>query len=190
MELVVIGASLGGPVALRTVFSGLPADFPAPVVVCQHIAAGMAGVLAEQLGKSGSLAVSIAKDREEMLPGNGYLAPIGTQLRFDKLDGRGRLRLDPDFADSLHVPSVDMMMSSAAKVFGSTVVGVLLTGMGSDGALGMHALRQAGAHTICESSETAVSHSMPGSAMELGAAAVDVPIGGVADAILGRALAD
>ena len=183
---MVIGASLGGPPALQKVLSGLPDDFPAPVAVVQHIAAGMTGVLAEQLDRTSGLQVAIAEHGERLSPGRAYVAPIGKHLRF-KRDGRSaKLTLDQDFADSLHVPSVDVAMSSAAMTFGSCALAVLLTGMGSDGALGMHAVHRAGGHTIAESEDTAVSFGMPGSAIALGAAAVSVPLDVVADAVVRR----
>lgn len=186
VDAVVVGASLGGPSALQTLLHDLPADFGAPVAICQHMSPGMIELFAEQLDRVSPLTVKPAEDREPLVAGTVYVAPVGLQMRLVKERGRSFVRLDEDWADSLHVPSIDVLFSSAAMAFGSCAMGVLLTGMGSDGALGMHAIRRAGGHTLCESEASATSYSMPRSAIELGAAAGELPIEQMADAIAGR----
>jgi two-component system chemotaxis response regulator CheB len=170
-DVVVIGASFGGPKAVERVLSELPRRFPVPIVICQHITAGMTGMWAERLNHVSASRVREAKHRSVLEPGFAYIGPAGLQMRVEKgpMTVGNRIRLDPDFADSLHVPSIDILFSSAAKAFGPRVLGVLLTGMGSDGASGMLAIRQAGGCTIAESEETAASYSMPGSAVAAGA---------------------
>lgn len=185
--VVVVGASAGGPAAVERLLRGIPEDFAPPVVICQHMAAGFTRGWAEHLDGVCPLRVREAADREALRPGDVLVAPIGRHARFDRFrDGR-RLRLVPDFADSLHVPSVDFLMSSAADCYGSLAVGVLLTGMGSDGALGMLALRRAGGYTIAQDESTCVAYGMPGSAVELGAVAEILPLERILDRVLALA---
>jgi two-component system chemotaxis response regulator CheB len=186
IDLIVVGASLGGPVALEKVCSGLPRGLPAPVVVCQHIAPGMVKVLADRLDRLSPLSIGVAEHGQTLEAGAGYVTPIGRQARVSKDEGVGRIRLYPDFADSLHVPSIDVLFSSAAMSYGSCTMGVLLTGMGTDGALGLLAIRRAGGYTLAESEETAASYSMPGSARELGAVAAEARVDHVAEMMLAR----
>ncbi len=178
-ELLVIGASFGGPKAIETLLGAIPKDFPVPIAICQHIATGFTQQWAWRLGTCCQVEVVEAENRMRMKPGVVYLAPAGGRhMRFIRAtDGVPQIRLDADFADSLHVPSIDMMMSSAAHTFGSRVLAVLLTGLGSDGAIGMLHVRQAGGYTLAESEETAASYSMPGSAVGLGAVAEELPLG-------------
>lgn len=170
LDAVVIGASTGGPGVIQSILSALPRRFAAPIAVCQHMPLGFTTYWAERLDECCRIKVCEARSGEPFLPGTAYVAPVGRHMRFH-MDAAGpSLVLDLDFADSLHVPSIDIMMSSAAQTFGSRGLGVLLTGLGSDGALGLLAMRRAGAHTIVESEASAVAYSMPSSAVELGAA--------------------
>lgn len=175
-DLMVIGASFGGPKAVEQLLAALPARTRMPVVVCQHMAPGFITMWAERLDAKSRVGVVEATNRVRLEPGHAYIAPIGQHLRFMRSGERLLARLDDDFADSLHVPSIDIMMSSAAQQLGSRVLAVLLTGLGSDGASGMLAVRSAGGHTIAESAETAASHSMPGSAAKLGAVVEEMPL--------------
>ncbi|MDP2232415.1 MAG: CheB methylesterase domain-containing protein [Actinomycetota bacterium] len=168
-DILVIGASLGGPPAVERVLAALPATFPIPVAIVQHMAAGFVAGWVERLGQHCALRVKEAVNYEHLLPGTVHVAPTGLQMRIGGMRRKPVMRLDPDFSDSLHVPSVDMLMSSAAHVFGSGTLAVLLTGIGSDGACGMLAVRMAGGYTLAESSASAVSYGMPGSAAKLGA---------------------
>ena len=170
LSAVVIGASTGGPQTVERIVRALPADFPVPVAVCQHMPPGWTRMWAARLDPLCALRIKEAENRERFRRGTVYIAPYGTHLRFRR-DGREVfVRLDADFADSLFVPSIDYMMSSAAEAFRSGALGVLLTGLGSDGALGMLAVRNAGGYTIIERPDSAVASSMPGSAAEIGAA--------------------
>lgn len=177
---VVIGASTGGPPVVEQIVRALPATFPAPVAICQHMSPGFVEGWAQRLDPLSWLRVKVAEDGEAFRKGTVYIAPTGRHLRFTGDARSPRLRLDADFADAFFVPSVDYMFSSAAEVFGSRALGVLLTGLGSDGALGMLALRRKGAYTLVQAPESAVASSMPESATELGAAVetvsgVDMP---------------
>ncbi|PKQ17046.1 MAG: hypothetical protein CVT67_02605 [Actinobacteria bacterium HGW-Actinobacteria-7] len=170
-DVVVIGASFGGPKVIERILGELPRGFPVPAVICQHITAGMTGMWAERLNQTSKVRVREATNRSVLEVGCAYIAPAGLQMRLERgpMTTGDRIRLDPDFADSLHVPSIDILFSSAAKAFGPRVLAVLLTGMGSDGASGMLAIRQAGGYTIAESESTAASYNMPGSAVAAGA---------------------
>lgn len=170
LDAVIIGASTGGPGVIQTILDALPRDFPAPVAICQHMPVGFTGIWAERLDSTCRLKVAEAAPGAAFRPGTVHIAPTGLHLRFRRTESKVQIALDRDFADSLHVPSADIMMSSAAQVFGSSALGVLLSGLGSDGALGLLAMRRAGAHTVVESEASAVAYSMPSSAVELGAA--------------------
>lgn len=177
LEAVIIGASAGGPPAVEAIVATLPADFPAAIVVGQHMPPGFTQLWAERLDGVCRLRAKEAERGEPMQPGTIYVAPIGYHLRFRRDDGVVISSLDRDFADSLHVPSIDFMMSSAAQAWGSRAMGALLTGFGSDGALGLLAMRRAGCYTVCQAEEDAVAASMPASAKELGAAAEQASLG-------------
>jgi len=167
---VLIGASTGGPPVVEQIVRALPADFPAPVAICQHMSPGFIAQWAERLDPLCWLTVKEAQNGERFERGHVYIAPVGRHLGFFR-DGEGvRLRLEPDAADSVFVPSIDYMFSSAAEVIASRALGVLLTGIGADGALGLLALRRTGAYTLIEDPETASAPSMPEAAAELGAA--------------------
>ena len=174
--LVVIGASTGGPMALRVLLGELPAGFRAPVVVVQHIPAFFTGVLAAQLNRYCHLPVREAEEGEILTAGVVYVAPGGyhflprTGLRIDLQKGKER--------PGEHCPSIDVAMESAARLLGARTAGVLLSGMGVDGAAGLLAIRRAGGRTFAQDEETSVVFGMPKRAIELGAAmTVSTPAG-------------
>ena len=169
LRAVIIGASAGGPREIQSVLEELPADFPAPIAICQHMTEGATAPWATRLDECCALEVVEAQPGMKFAAGHVYIAPTGRHMRLIGAAHVARITLLPDFADALHVPSIDFLMNSAAEVFGSRVLGVLLSGMGSDGALGMLAIRKAGGATICQSAESAPFSSMPLAAAELGA---------------------
>lgn len=187
---VLIGASTGGPPVVERIVRALPADFPAPVVICQHMSPGFIEQWAERLDPLCWLTVKQAENGERCERGHVYIAPVGRHLRFARAGSAARMRLDADFADSVHVPCIDFMFSSAAEVYGSRALGVLLTGIGKDGSLGLQALRRTGAYTIVEDPATAVAPSMPASAVELGAATETAATDTLPHTIVARALGD
>jgi two-component system chemotaxis response regulator CheB len=166
--IVVIGASTGGPMALRELLSALPADFKAAVIVIQHIPAFFTSVLAAQLNRYCPLPVREAEDGEVVAPGAVYVAPGGyhlllqTGLRISLQKGAG--------IPGEHCPSIDVAMESAARLLGARITGVLLTGMGADGARGLLAIRRNGGRTFAQNEPTCVVFGMPKRAIELGAA--------------------
>jgi len=186
LDAVVIGASTGGPPMVEQILRDLPRDFRAPVAICQHMPPGFTQAWAERLDSICRLRVKEARFGDVFEAGTAYVAPIGKHMRVQRENKHAALTLDADFADSLHVPSIDILMSSVAQAFGSRALGVLLTGLGQDGALGLLAVRRAGGHTITEAEDSAVAYSMPGSAVELGAAAEEVSASEMGPVIIER----
>ena len=187
---VLIGASTGGPPLVEGILRVLPADFPAPIAVCQHMSPGFVEGWAQRLDPLCWLRVKVAEDGERFERGTVYLAQAGYHLR---LFGDARvafLRLEKPRPDSPVVPSVDALFTSGAEVFGSRALGVVLTGTGSDGAVGLLALREAGAYTLIEQPQSAVASGMPGSAAGLGAAIEAVPAAELPGVLLKRAMGD
>ena len=179
--LVVIGASTGGTEAIRQVLAPLPADMP-PVLIAQHIPATFSGAFAERLDRHCALTVAQAVDGEPLQPGRAYVAPGGRHLRVRRQGGTLRCAISDEPAPFR--PSVDALFESAAEHVGATVCAALLTGMGSDGARGMLALRKAGARTIAQDRASSVVWGMPGAAVALSAATDVVPLGEVAAMLL------
>lgn len=168
MLAVVIGASAGGPKAVQQILKALPADFPAPIAICQHMTEGATATWAARLDGECALRVMEATHAEPFVAGSVFIARAGWHMRIRGTVVEPWVSVERDFADVLHVPSIDFLMSSAAEMFGSRTLGVLLTGMGSDGALGMLAIRRAGGITVAQSEESAFMSSMPMAAAELG----------------------
>jgi two-component system chemotaxis response regulator CheB len=171
-DVIVIGASLGGPRALATLLRGLPTDFPVPIAVVQHIADGFTEGLAGWLAQESRLAVREARDGEVLRPGQVVLAPTGRHLVL--ADGVAHLSDAPP-VDTFK-PSVTPLFLSAARRYGARACGVILTGMGRDGAEGMKALHQAGAHTLAQDEATSAVFGMPRAAIDAGAVDRVLPI--------------
>lgn len=182
-QVVVIGTSTGGPAALQTVIPALPANLAVPVLVVQHMPIGFTRSLAERLDQKSELVVREARDGEPLLPGRVLIAPAGRHLKVQRFQGEPRVQLDYEPLDALHRPSVDVLMQSAARVYGAAVLGVVLTGMGADGVEGLRAIRAAGGRTLAESQETCVIYGMPKAAVEAGVVHRVAPLGRIADEI-------
>jgi two-component system, chemotaxis family, protein-glutamate methylesterase/glutaminase len=171
--LVAIASSLGGPKALSVLLKTLPADFPAPVCICQHISEGFTEGLAQWLGSSCQLRVSEAAEGDTMAPGRVYIAPSGAHL---KVRLGGTLSLDSGPPVRGFRPSCDVLLMSAAETFGTRVLGVILTGMGRDGARGLKEIRDRGGRTIAQDKATCAVYGMPKEAVRLGAAEEVLPL--------------
>jgi two-component system chemotaxis response regulator CheB len=171
-DLVVVGASLGGPRALATLLRGLPADLPVPVAIVQHIADGFTEGLASWLATESRLDVREATDGAPLRPGRVLLAPTGFHL----LVAEGVARLSDAPPVDTFKPSVTPLFLSAARAYGARVCGVLLTGMGRDGADGLRAIKDAGGPTIAQDEATSAVFGMPRAAIELGAVDRVLPI--------------
>lgn len=167
IRLVAIGASTGGPLALQTILAGLPKDFPVPVLIVQHIAPGFTAGFGEWLEETCELPIHVATQGERIQPGHVYLAPDEVQMKVEREGWLGLASGEPE--NGLR-PSVSFLFRSVARVYGPQAVGVLLTGMGRDGAQELKMMKDAGAVTIAQDKESSVVHGMPGEAINLGAA--------------------
>ena len=182
-RLIAIGASAGGTEALRVVLEGMPADAPA-VVITQHLPATFSTAFAERLDRHSAMAVREATDGEAVLPGHAYLPPGGKHLRVIRDGARWRCRIDDGPPVNRHKPAVDVLFQSVAQSAGANAIGVILTGMGDDGARGLLQLRQAGAPTLVQDEATSVVWGMPGAAFKLGAAEEQLPLEKIAERLL------
>lgn len=180
--LVAIGASAGGPAALATVLSGLPRDFPAAVVIVQHVDEPFAASLAKWLGQHSRLPVRLAREDDQLVAGVVWLAGTSDHL---VLKDRYRFGYTAEPADYVYRPSVDVFFQSVCQFWQGDVVGVLLTGMGRDGAQGLKALRHQGYHTIAQDQASSAVYGMPKAAAEMHAAVDIMPVERIASKLLG-----
>lgn len=167
IKCIGIGASTGGPPVLQTILAALPRDFAVPLLIVQHIAPGFLSGLAEWLAQTTGMKIHIAAHGLRVEPGQAYLAPDGLHMT---IDPGGFIRLNRDEPDNGLRPSVNHLFRSLADGCGPGAVGVLLTGMGKDGAAELKRMRDRGAVTIAQDQETSIVHGMPGEAIALGAA--------------------
>lgn len=176
-KIVLIGASTGGPGLIEQICTALPATFGYAVCIVQHMPEQFTAAFATRLDKNSTLPVIEAKDHMELYPGNIYLARGGVHMHFGKkVTGRIVIREEKNKGSRFFQPSVDEMFMSALKVFsGDQIIGVLLTGIGDDGAAGMVAIKQAGGFTIGESEETATVYGMPKEAYDRGGVSQQLP---------------
>lgn len=181
-RLVAIGASTGGTEAIADVLTALRPDSPA-VLIAQHIPALFSGRFAQRLDGMSPMSVSEAKDGEPILIGHAYLAPGDRHLRLVRSGAKYYCQLGKDQPVNRHRPSVDVLFRSVADQAGANAVGVLLTGMGADGADGLLDMRKAGAKTLAQDRETSVVWGMPGEAVKRGAAEEVLPLERMADRI-------
>jgi two-component system chemotaxis response regulator CheB len=167
-KIVCIGTSTGGPAALQKILPQIPADFPVPIVVVQHMPVGFTEPFARRLNSLSKLEVHEAGRGELLKPGVALIAPAGQHLTFRINAYSGpSVHLSPDDKKHFHVPSVDVMMLSAAETFGSAAIGVILTGMGADGAQGMKQLFERGAMTIGQDERSCAVYGMPRACAEM-----------------------
>jgi two-component system, chemotaxis family, protein-glutamate methylesterase/glutaminase len=175
-EVVAIGASTGGPPALQAIIPALPKDFSLPILVVQHMPMGFTRSLAERLSVRSRLPVREARDGEVVAAGAVLIAPAGQHLKVRRRGSVVRVTLDDEPSEALHRPSVDVLMASVARAYGRHALGIVLTGMGADGVLGLRAIRAAGGQTLAESEETCVIYGMPKAAVEAGVVDRLVPL--------------
>jgi two-component system chemotaxis response regulator CheB len=157
-KLVAIGTSTGGPVALQRVLTQLPANFPAPIVLIQHMPAAFTKAFAERLDKLCRISVKEAEDGDILRPGLALLAPGGKQMM---IDGRGAVKILPGDERLNYKPCVDITFGSAAKSYGDKVLAVVLTGMGADGREGARLLKQGGSSIWAQDEASCVIYGMP-----------------------------
>ncbi len=183
-EIVVIGASAGGPSALNQLLSQLPDDLSAPVVIVQHMPPEFMNGLARWLGKNSRLRVTVALDNLSLHAGTVYLAPGAAHLSISRGANGLVAHLTHEQGEYRHQPSVDVLFHSVAQVCGSRAVGVILTGMGDDGASGLLALRQAGGRTFAQDRTSATVFGMPGAALACGAVEKELSLAELPPAII------
>jgi two-component system, chemotaxis family, protein-glutamate methylesterase/glutaminase len=180
-KLVVIGASTGGPQSLHEIFANLPSNFPLPIICIQHISFGFLQGFIDWLGKSCRLPIQIAQAGDLPQAGRIYFPPEQQHL---ELDMKGRFVYSTAPPVNGHRPSVNVTLESVAKRYGNATIGILLTGMGNDGAAGMQAIAQAGGFTIAQDEATSVVFGMPKEAIALGAVKQVLPIQAIAPTLL------
>jgi two-component system, chemotaxis family, protein-glutamate methylesterase/glutaminase len=182
-QIIAIGASTGGTEAIKEVLMGLPADSPG-VVITQHIPKAFSGPFAKRMNDSCDLSVCEARDGQPILAGHAYIAPGDQHLLAIRDGAHYRCKLSDGAAVNRHRPSVDVLFRSVAQNVARNAIGVMLTGMGRDGAEGMKEMREAGAINFVQDERTSVVWGMPGTAWELGAAEAMVPLQGIAAKIV------
>lgn len=183
-RIVGIGTSTGGPSALLSVFKGFPANFPAPVVVVQHMPEGFTQAFSERLNSSSKLDVKEAADGDILQPGHGYIAPGNLQMALEKKGGQMALRVYEGDKVSGHRPSIDVLFQSLAEVYGKETIGVIMTGMGRDGATGLGSIKKKGGYTVAQDEDTSVVFGMNRVAIQENAAMDVVPLGDITKKIV------
>ena len=181
MKLVAIGASAGGPAAIATILRALPVDFPAAIVIVQHIDADMAVGMADWLSTQTPLPVRAAQEGDRPSPGTALVAATPDHLILKAPERVGYTRDPIDYA---YRPSVDAFFQSIRRHWHGDAVGVLLSGMGGDGARGLRALREQGRYTIAQDQQTSAVYGMPKAAARLDAAVDILPVERIAPALI------
>ena len=184
-KIIFIGASTGGTEATREVLVNLPADSPA-VMITQHMPPGFTRSYATRLDGLCRIRVKEASDGERVLPGHAYIAPGGLHLSVERSGANYIARVQDGEPVNRHKPSVEVLFKSAARVVGPNAVGVMLTGMGADGARAMREMRDAGAYNVCQDEASCVVYGMPREAVAAGAAHEVLPLGRIAAHLVER----
>jgi len=183
-DVVAIGVSTGGPPAVQKVLSALPGDFPAGILIAQHMPAAFTGPFAKRLDGVCRIAVKEAEDGERLQPGVAYVAPGGKHLRIDQKISRIDVRVVEEPREALYKPSASVLFDAVAQGVGRRALGVVLTGMGSDGLDGMRVLKDKGGRALAQSDSTCVVYGMPKAIVDAGLADEIVDIDDMGEAIL------
>ena len=181
-KIIAIGASTGGTEAVKEVLMALPADVLG-IVIAQHIPASFSTSFARRLDEYSNLRVREAKEGDQILPGHAYLAPGDKHLIVKRTGAKYICHLNDGPDVNRHKPSVDVLFRSVAQSAGPNAMGIMLTGMGADGAQGMLEMKQAGAYNIAQDENTSVVWGMPGAAVKIGAVNKEFPLGSIANEI-------
>jgi two-component system, chemotaxis family, protein-glutamate methylesterase/glutaminase len=183
--IVAVGISTGGPKALQEILPLFPGDLSVPILIVQHMPPGFTAPFAARLNTMCSLTVRQATDGEALRPGVVYFAPAGLHMTVRRLnDSRAVIRLHLQPEDCLHIPSVDVLMTSVAEAYKNLALGVIMTGMGYDGAQGMSAIHQQGGLTLGQDEATCAVYGMPRACAELGILSRVVPLSEIPTQIL------
>ena len=184
-KLLAIGTSTGGPVALQSILTQFPANFPYPIVLVQHMPASFTKAFAQRLNGLCKIEVCEASDGDVLRPGVAYLAPGGMQMLADGRSTQARLRIRSDDSDRItYRPSVDLTFASLSKVYGGDVLGVILTGMGADGREGCRMLKERGATIWAQDRDSCVVYGMPQAVASIGIASQSYALNQMAGKIL------
>ena len=185
IDIVAIGSSTGGPKALQDVIPKLPQNFPVPIIIVQHMPKAFTGSFAERLSSISHIKVIEAAGGEIIKPGTAYLSPGDKHLSIVKENRAGfAISLSNEPEDLINRPSVSVMMESVAKGYPGKALGVILTGMGSDGLMGMKKIKETGGKTIAQDEATCVVYGMPKAVVEAGVADMVLPIYKIGDEII------
>ncbi|QIR75618.1 chemotaxis response regulator protein-glutamate methylesterase [Sulfurospirillum diekertiae] len=184
-KVIAIGSSTGGTEALKVVLQGMPKNSPA-IIIVQHMPDSFIGPFASRLDSLCEIDVKVAKNGDFLAMGTAYIAQGGLHMVLRRSGARYFVEIGSGQKVSGHCPSVDVLFNSVAKVAGGNALGVILTGMGSDGAKGMFNMHQAGAKTIAQSEETCVVFGMPKEAIKLGAVDSVVPLGEISSVVVSK----
>lgn len=182
-KLIVVGASTGGTEAIRTLLSGLPDQAPA-VLITQHMPSGFTRSFAERLDSEMPLHVQEASDGQRVRPGNVYIAPGGRHMRLRRSGADYVIGIHDEPPVNRHRPSVDVLFESVAAAAGANAVGLILTGMGNDGAAGLRQMHDAGARTFAQDEQSCVVYGMPKEAVEAGGVQEVLPLDRLAEAAI------
>jgi two-component system, chemotaxis family, protein-glutamate methylesterase/glutaminase len=182
-RLIAVGASTGGTEAIKEFLTGMPPDSPG-IVIAQHIPKAFSTPFAERMNRSCQLTVFEAQDGQQIMPGHAYIAPGDRHLLVVRSGARWICKLDDGSPVNRHKPSVDVLFRSVAQEAGYNAIGVILTGMGKDGAQGLLEMRHAGSPTIAQDEATSVVWGMPGEAVAIGAAIEELPLQRIAARVL------
>ena len=186
IDVVVLGISTGGPQGLKRLIPALPKDFRVPMAMVMHMPLGYTEMYAAKLNEMCALTVVEAREGDELKPGTVYLAPAGRHLVFRRNRSVITTGLELTPLDTAHRPSVDVLFQSAAHTFGGAVLGVVMTGMGTDGREGAGWIKSRGGNILAEAEESCVVYGMPRAVVEAGLADEVVPLEGMAAAIMER----
>jgi two-component system chemotaxis response regulator CheB len=185
VTIVALGVSTGGPKALEQIFPLLPADLPVPILAVQHMPAGFTAPFADRLNNLCTIRICEASHGKEIRPGVVYLAPAGSHMTVERApDTRMAICLSGKSENELHVPSADVLMQSVATLFGPRAMGVIMTGMGSDGAEGMKAIYRRGGFTVGQDESSCAVYGMPRVCAEMGVLDKVVPLSQIPSEIL------
>ncbi|CAH7041793.1 Protein-glutamate methylesterase/protein-glutamine glutaminase [Vibrio chagasii] len=183
-QLTAIGTSTGGPVALQKILTRIPANYPHPIVLVQHMPATFTAAFASRLNTLCKIEVREAQDGDVLKPGVAYLAPGGKQMMVDGRAGSARLRIIDGGDRMNYKPCVDVTFGSAAKIYGDKVLSMILTGMGADGREGSRMLKTAGSTIWAQDEDSCVVYGMPQAVAKAGISTEDLPLGRIAERIL------
>ncbi|UPR55950.1 chemotaxis response regulator protein-glutamate methylesterase [Vibrio sp. ED004] len=183
-QLTAIGTSTGGPVALQKILTRIPANYPHPIVLVQHMPATFTAAFASRLNTLCKIEVREAQDGDVLKPGVAYLAPGGKQMMVDGRPGSARLRIIDGGDRMNYKPCVDVTFGSAAKIYGDKVLSMILTGMGADGREGSRMLKTAGSTIWAQDEDSCVVYGMPQAVAKAGISTEDLPLDRIAERIL------